>query len=560
MTIRRKLLINTLIIIIALFTITFSLLGFSYYQITKKNKIEELTSLSMAKASEISLWFQEAINEFSLMASLPSFRTLDIREISPIINSVSSHNAKLNNIGVSTIDGKSLLDNTNLKYIDHQTFNILTNSDQPYIIQAPSANYPYFIICCPIFNYTDDKIGFIYGTIANNDILDILNEVKIPSSIMWLIDENYQIISHNPTYFADRYLTSTQLAFAINNDQVSLKDQQGQHIFFQHYPIDNSNGLSICTLIPQAIILKDIYLLLGILIILFCATIICLYLIISNTTNKITKPIDILIQKMQKRETNNREQGFKELNQLSLHYNQLLATIDEQIKAIYQTQNDLREAELKSLQAQINPHFLYNSLDTIKWMAYDHGIDEIYDILANMSQFFRIALSSGQNIITLEKELEHVTSYLKVQKIRYDEILNYQINCQPSVKKLPCLKLIIQPLAENALYHGIKPAQKACTIKINAFYNHQQDLVLQIKDDGIGIAKEQLATITQNLANHTKSNHYGLYNINERLNHYYQDGYSLKIHSRSKHGTTITITIKHEAIFKGDHHGKDHHM
>lgn len=550
MTIRKKLLKNTLITITILFTLVFYMLGLFFYQTTKESKMEELQSLSVSKANEISLWFQEAINEFSLMASLPSFKTLDIREISPIIDSVTTSNVKLNNIGVSTIDGKSLLDNTDLKHIDHDTFNILTNSHQEYVIQTPTSSYPYFIICRPIYNYTNDKIGFIYGTIANSDILTILNQVRIPSSITWLIDNDFNIISHNKTYFYKQYLSYDKLANAIINDDVVLQTESNDTVFFAKNTIENTNGLMLCTLIPQSIILKDIYPLIFMLIILWISTITLLFFIINDTTNKIANPINELIKKMQQRQKNTIPQEFSELQLLSSQYNQLLVTIDDQIDQIYKSQTNLREAELKSLQAQINPHFLYNSLDTIKWMAYDHGITEIYDILASMSQFFRISLSSGKNVIPLEKEIEHVNSYLKIQQIRYEDILSYTINCQPEVMHLPFLKLIIQPLAENSLYHGIKPIQKPSRITINVFLNKSNDLMIQVKDNGIGIPEEKLALIQNNLSNHIKSDHYGLYNVNERLNHYYQDKYRMIISSKYGHGTSITIIIKSEAITK----------
>lgn len=300
MTIKKKLLINTLITISILFTTTFSILGLTYYRMSKEAKMDELISLSTSKANEISLWFQEAINEFSLMASLPSFKSLDVREIDPIITSISTNNDKLNNIGVSTIDGKSLLDNTDLKYIDHSTYNILINEDQPYVIQVPSTSYPFFIICCPIYNYANDKVGFIYGTIANNDILTILNELKIPSSITWLIDDQYQIISHNANYFANRYLSASQLADAIENNKVSLEDNRGNNVFFTHNTIANTNGIKLCTLIPQSIIMKDLYILLAILILLWIATVVLVFLIINDTTNKITKPIDSFIKTCKK--------------------------------------------------------------------------------------------------------------------------------------------------------------------------------------------------------------------------------------------------------------------
>ena len=552
MTIKKKLLTNFMLMTMILFTLTLSMIGINSYSTIKQDKENELISLTSSKSNELELWFSSTINEFKLMASLPSFITLDIREIEPVISNISLSQIKLTNLGVSTIDGKSLLDDTNLKYVDHDSFEKLLDDDVEYVIQPPSSSYPYYLICYPINNYNHTRIGFIYGTISNKDILEVLNELRIEDSITWLVDSQYNVITHNDSYFYKNYMSQSMIANAVENDQQQIRDVQGHKIFFDYQPIEGTQGLKLCTYIPRHIILENAYQLIFFLVILWIIASILFVSLITKTTAQITKPINELIHNMRTREKVSKHQELQELSILAENYDQMLDTIENQISEIYRSQNDLRQAELRSLQAQINPHFLYNSLDTIKWMAYDYGIDEIYNILSNMSKFFRISLSSGHDIITIGKELEHTRSYLEVQKIRYSDILDYTIECDPSLYDIPILKIIIQPLVENAIYHAIKPLGEKAEIRITVS-EKDQDIHIVVHDTGTGIEEQALKQINDNLKNKVKSDHYGLYNINERLDFYYHGNYEFRLESKFHEYTDAVIIIK-ERLYEKDSH------
>ena len=541
-----------MLLIMVLFTLTLSIVGINSYTTIKEDKQNELISLTASKANELELWFSSTINEFKLMASLPSFITLDIREIEPVINSISLSQIKLTNLGVSTIDGKSLLDDTNLKYIDHESFEQLLSDEVEYVIQSPSSSYPYYLICYPIYNYNHTRIGFIYGTISNKDILDVLSELRIEDSITWLVDSDCNVITHNAGYFYKNYMSREMISEAVEKDLQQIRDVHDHKIFFNYQEIEGTYGLKLCTYIPRNIIMENAYQLLFFLIILGLVTSMLFVSLITKTTNQITQPIHELIHKMRTREKVSKQQDLQELSIPASNYNQMLDTIESQISEIYRSQNELRQAELRSLQAQINPHFLYNSLDTIKWMAYDYGIDEIYNILASMSKFFRISLSSGQDIITIGKELEHTRSYLEVQKIRYSDILDYRIDCDPDLYDIPILKIIIQPLVENAIYHAIKPLGRKAEIRISVS-EKDQNILIVVHDTGTGIEEEALKQINDNLKNKVKSDHYGLYNINERLDFYYHSNYEFRLESRFHEYTDAIIIIKERLDDKDSH-------
>ena len=157
-----------------------------------------------------------------------------------------------------------------------------------------------------------------------------------------------------------------------------------------------------------------------------------------------------------------------EITELGMSFNIMIGKIRQLLESKMKEQENLKKAELKALQAQINPHFLYNTLDTIVWMAQANKTEQVIDIVQALSNFFRIALSKGQDWITIEQEIEHVRCYLTIQKLRYHDILDYKIEVDEDILSGTILKLTLQPLVENALYHGIKNKRNGGTITVRA--------------------------------------------------------------------------------------------
>ena len=151
-----------------------------------------------------------------------------------------------------------------------------------------------------------------------------------------------------------------------------------------------------------------------------------------------------------------------------MSFNIMIGRIRQLLDSKVKEQETLKKAELKALQAQINPHFLYNTLDTIVWMAQANKTDQVIDIVQALSNFFRIALSKGQDWITIDQEIEHIRCYLTIQKLRYHDILDYQIEVDEDILSGTILKLTLQPLVENALYHGIKNKRSGGMIIVRA--------------------------------------------------------------------------------------------
>lgn len=267
-------------------------------------------------------------------------------------------------------------------------------------------------------------------------------------------------------------------------------------------------------------------------------------------TNAIVRPVGKLRSLMKKVEEGELHLRFPsktkdEIGQLGNSFNHMVQEIDNLIHLVYLEQREKREAELKILQAQIKPHFLYNTLDTIQWMAQDRDADDIVDIVVALTHLFRISLSKGREVIPLSDEIQHVESYLIIQMARYEDKLSFEIDIPQELQTLSVLKIILQPLVENAIYHGIKEKLAKGTIRIHGSAEDNK-LVLVVEDDGVGFEAERLIQMNESFHAIRQSGEdrgYGLYNVNERIKLSYGSGYGLTIESERGQGSKIVVKL-----------------
>ena len=229
---------------------------------------------------------------------------------------------------------------------------------------------------------------------------------------------------------------------------------------------------------------------------------------------------------------------------LSDSLNTMIDKINELLEQVTTEQVRLRKAEFELLQSQINPHFLYNTLDAIIWLAEAGEQKKVVSMVRSLSEFFRTSLNRGKDIISVREELLHVRSYLEIQQVRYQDILNYDIDVPAELGNYLIPKITIQPLVENALYHGIKNKRGSGTIHIRG--SRQEDfLVIEIEDDGIGISKERLWQVNDGIRKKilTGKDIYGLYNVNERIRLNFGEAYGINILSTYGEGTLVRILL-----------------
>ena len=239
-----------------------------------------------------------------------------------------------------------------------------------------------------------------------------------------------------------------------------------------------------------------------------------------------------------------------ELIPLANNMNLMAEQIDLLIKKNIEEQQNIQKAEMKALQAQITPHFLYNTFDTIIWLAEEEKTDEVVKITKAFSEFLRISLSRGHEWITISQELDHIKNYLTIQKIRYADILNYDIEVDEEILDCKIIKLVLQPLVENAIYHGIKNKRGRGNLKVTAHFTDETKrfIVFTVSDDGAGFSEDRLSQVKSELndANNAENltSVYGLYNVNRKLKLYYgENTKGLVIESEPNKGSCISFTI-----------------
>ena len=230
-----------------------------------------------------------------------------------------------------------------------------------------------------------------------------------------------------------------------------------------------------------------------------------------------------------------------EIGELGVGFNEMIGRIQSLIDQVYSEQQSKRDAELRILQEQIKPHFLYNTLDTIQWMAQEHRVDDVVSMVSALTQLFRIGLNKGRELITLAEEMEHVESYLRIQKMRYEDKFDYAISCDAALRQRRVLRLMLQPLVENAIYHGIKERRGHGSLAVAARIEGG-DLVLSVQDDGVGMSEETLAQLRSSLEEGGPPiGGYGIRNVHERIRLTYGKPYGLSYASVYGEGTEVIV-------------------
>ena len=263
----------------------------------------------------------------------------------------------------------------------------------------------------------------------------------------------------------------------------------------------------------------------------------------------IARPVIKLRSLMKEAEEGNLAVRFEgrqedEIGHLGKSFNTMIEEVQKLIDMVYREQKSKREAELKTLQEQIKPHFLYNTLDTIRWMAQEHDAQDIVKVVGALTSLFRIGLSKGKEMIRVADEMEHVRSYLIIQKARYEDKFDFALCTDEDALSCMVLKLTLQPLVENAIYHGIKERRGHGSVRVEALRRDGM-LVLRVSDDGVGMTPARLEEVRALLSSAHPSSEglagYGIHNVHERIQLSFGTRYGLRFDSAPDRGTTVEI-------------------
>ena len=271
---------------------------------------------------------------------------------------------------------------------------------------------------------------------------------------------------------------------------------------------------------------------------------------------KVTEPVMVsvneIVDAMKNLEKDNfreklaiKENDSIEIQKISEGFNDMTERIYHLIGQVKQSALEQKNAEISALEAQIDPHFLYNTLDTIMWLAIDHQDDKVVEMVAALSGFFRTSLSHGEDKISIREELEHVENYLKIQQLRYGDIMEYSIDVPDEIKKNDIVKITLQPLVENALYHGLKKQREKGMIKISSV-DDENNIFLIVEDNGVGMQPEQVVQINKEMYEDiwvNRTTGFGIANVNRRIKLFYGEEYGLILESEPDIGTKVIVVV-----------------
>lgn len=327
-----------------------------------------------------------------------------------------------------------------------------------------------------------------------------------------------------------------------------------QHFSYGDYDVTccqtENNASIVCKMVPryslQMQILDIAYMPLSLLVGMLIG-LLPLLLIISNT---VTKPLGMISEAIRKFSVGDFEQRLEiesedEIGEVAHCFNKMVEDIRTLINENYVITLQERESELAVLQAQINPHFLYNTLDSLYWQALDQGNEEIAESILALSQLFRLVLGQGKSEICVSQEAELIARYLQIQKVRFSQKLNYEIDIEETIKKVKIPKLILQPFVENAIVHGFENVSTPCYLKLSGRAENGR-IRFEVSDSGIGMRQDQIDALWNEEPTQYARQRIGRYavkNIRERLQLKYHEDFSLEIKSEVGKGTTVILSI-----------------
>ncbi|MDR6881522.1 two-component system sensor histidine kinase YesM [Bacillus sp. 3255] len=408
----------------------------------------------------------------------------------------------------------------------------------------------------------DQISGVLLIDVAEKTITDILNKIKLTKEgTIYLLGSDGSIISHgDKSLLGKKIMTEEQLETIAYSDEGVMRLEGEKDQRFAIYTKVASTGWKLVAEVPQleissrAVALNQfsgIATISTVTILFLLLVFILLAMIVRNMNRRIQTVIRTIkrggVESLDDR-TFNAGGDFKLLENSVDH---LIHRVHDLMEETYQSKVQEREAQLRALQAQINPHFLYNTLDTINWIAIGHNAPEISNMINGLAKYFRLSLNKGRDLVSVTDELNLAKVYLEIQLNRFPKTFEVVFDIEEGLEEVEMPKLTLQPIVENALLHGIRKSKgKTGTIFIRA-RKEENVLILSVTDDGIGMDEELVQSLLTEPRPTMKSDgsgsSYGLYNVNERIKLFAGDLYGLQIQSTLGEGTTVTVRIGYHA-------------
>ena len=524
---------------------------FSYQNILSSLTSSLSTQLFSSKSNEISSWLNSRISEIQIISESSCVKEMKEDEVIEYVDHLNQtigtqYGNPWGTFAIGSTDG--------IGYVGlNKTIDI---SNRPYFIEGLSTSEEY-LFSNPVLSKTDNSVitilhyplrneqgyyGFINAAINLHHLTDIVSNIDFYEGESFIMDTSSNLYTKVQT------ISAQDTENIMNNVMLHLDTTSSFSLdkyTYYYTKIPANENWYLCTKVETANLTKEtssFILMLTSLLVLFTliTIVVCIYL-----SRSITKPISNLNETMQKASSNLQivadQSDIEEINSLSYSFNQLIQKIDNLLKKIKEDAKLQRQSEIKVLQAQINPHFLYNTLDALNWKALQHQDMEMTTLIRSLCDFYRISLSNGDEFIPIKDEIKHVECYLKIQSIRFKNQFTYDLEVEPHLLSMYCLKILLQPLIENAITHGLRPLDHPGEIHIRIF-TQDNNIIMTVEDNGVGMSDQMLDEVKNGLSNQALHK-YGLYNINQRIRLTYGETYGIHIQSQLNSGTKVTVTI-----------------
>ena len=473
----------------------------------------------------------------------------DIRNIG-IVRRENESSSLFNN-GMSTRNQNLKLD-TQHWYADavgkYDHYNLTSSHVQNVI----SGERPWVItLSRGIRNYTGegDSDGVVFIDLNYSAISELCTQNSVGTKgYVFILDQDGNIVYHPQQQQLYNELQTENISLIMNakTDVVTAGKGDDEKIYALSH--SETTGWTIVGCMNMSELLKNSRKARSIYVLVALGLIAVALVISSEIARNITFPIQKLrdsMKRVQKGDFSAAEievYSDNEIGSLTRSFNVMTHKIQDLMAQNIQEQEQKRKIELKALQSQINPHFLYNTLDSIIWMAEGKKNEEVVLMTASLARLLRQSISIENELVTIGQEIEYVRSYLTIQKMRYKDKLEFEINVDPRITHAQIIRLVLQPIVENAIYHGLKYKESKGMLKVHG-YELGERIIIDITDDGVGMDEETLKHIYDKHKVNYHSNGVGVYNVQQRLVLYYGKEYGIIYHSEKGKGTTATVVI-----------------
>ncbi len=407
-------------------------------------------------------------------------------------------------------------------------------------------------LCQKLISFNDKScIGLLEIEISEKVLFD--NLVGSSNGEYFIVfDQEGKIVSHNTYNFLPQKY-QTELIPTISKDEIEgVYTLKNEKLLIYSIPLVNI-GCRLVGIIPLESFIKSDGNYTLIVACVIIAALIIFGVIIYLVTKRLTRRLKLLVKGLKSVRDENINikmpvDTHDEFGELAESFNHMTERIHSLIERVYKAQITEKESELKALEAQINPHFLYNTLSTISWMARKAKAGNIDHLSLQLSQFYRLVLSKGKSVITVEDEINLLKSYVEIEKIRFENMLDVKYDLDEKALSYTMIKIILQPIAENTINHGILPKECRGTMIVK-LRQDEENLYFTIIDDGIGMSRSTLESIKNRQIVKNRESGYAIHNIMERLKSVYGEKTDIIIASRPGIGCAVRIVIPKSPMF-----------